>query len=167
MSTRIAPRSASVARILLVCLAACGLPRDAEHTLDRVRGHELRVGVTDRPPWVVVRDDRVSGIEPSLVSDLARELNAHTTFRKGSESELVEALHRGELDLVAGGLREDSPWRAKAALTKPYHTDGTGAKHVLAVRAGENAWLMKVERYLGSHRPPAPSVDGTASGARR
>src|SRR3954469_2133927 len=135
MSTRTSPRPRSIARVLFGCLiTACGLPRDAEHTLDRVRGHELRVGVTDPPPWGEGRDDRVSGIEPSLVSDLAGELHAHPTFRKGSEAELLEALHRGDLDLVAGGLHDDSPWSAKAALTKPYHTDSTGAKHVLAVR---------------------------------
>jgi hypothetical protein len=45
------------------------------------------------------------------------------------------------------------------ALTKPYHTDSaTGAKHVLAVRAGENAWLVHVETFLATHH-----ATGTAS----
>jgi membrane-bound lytic murein transglycosylase MltF len=168
MTTCVVPRPVWIARFLLVFLtAACGLPRDPEHTLDHVRGHELRVGVTDRPPWVEVHDDRVGGIEPSLISDLARQLGARPIFRKGSESELLDALHRGELDLVAGGLHDDSPWGAKAALTKPYHTDGTGVKHVLALRAGENAWLMEVERYLHRQRPPVSPVPSTGRGAGR
>jgi polar amino acid transport system substrate-binding protein len=135
---------------------ACGVPRDADHTLDRVRGRELRVGVTDHPPWVEVRDDRVSGVEPSLVNELARGLHARPTFRRGSESELMEALHRGELDLVAAGLHDGSPWKGRVALTKPYYTDSaTSEKHVLAVRAGENAWLVHVETFLTTHHSVA------------
>jgi ABC-type amino acid transport substrate-binding protein len=140
--------------------SGCGLPRDAEHTIDRVRGGVLRVGVTDRPPWVRLRTDSVTGIEPSLIADLARGLGARTSFRQGSESELLEALHRGELDLVAGGLQDDSPWRAKVALTKPFRTDSSGKGHVLAIRAGENAWLMHVEQYLDTHHVGAAVADG-------
>lgn len=139
---------------LLVAAAAvaCGMPRDADHTLERVRGRELRVGVTDHPPWVALHDTVVSGIEPSLVSDLAHGLRSRTAFRRGSESELLDALRRGELDLVAAGLDDESPWKGRVALTKPYRTDSTtGAKHVLAVRAGENAWLVHVEIFLAGH----------------
>jgi ABC-type amino acid transport substrate-binding protein len=143
---------------LLVAAAAigCGVPRDADHTLDRVRGRELRVGVTERAPWVELHDDVVSGVEPSLVSELAQGLHTRTTFRRGSESELLEALQRGELDLVAAGLTDGSPWKGHVALTKPYYTDSsTGEKHVLAVRAGENAWLVHLETFLAGHRPSA------------
>jgi membrane-bound lytic murein transglycosylase MltF len=149
------------ARLLFAAAAtACGLPRDAEHTLDRVRGSVVRVGVTDHPPWVQVKDDKVDGVEPSLITDLARGLGARPTFRHGSESELLEALHRGELDIVAAGLHDDSPWKAKVALTKPFRTDSAGARHVLALRAGENAWLVHVERYLDSHHPPIATAEG-------
>jgi ABC-type amino acid transport substrate-binding protein len=143
---------------LLVAAAAmaCGVPRDADHTLERVRGRELRVGVTDHPPWVELHDTLVSGVEPSLVRDLAVGLRTRAAFRRGSESQLLEALHRGELDLVAAGLNDGSPWKGHVALTKPYHTDtASGEKHVLADRAGENAWLVHVETFLATHRASA------------
>jgi membrane-bound lytic murein transglycosylase MltF len=140
-------------------VSGCGLPRDADSTLDRVRGRELRVGVTEHPPWVDLSDDRVGGVEPALVRELASELSTRPSFRRGSESELLEALHRGELDLVAGGLEESSPWKGHVALTKPYHTDTrTGAKRVLAVRAGENAWLVHVETFLAAHQVSAAAT---------
>jgi ABC-type amino acid transport substrate-binding protein len=150
---------AGIGAVLVVATAtACGVPRDADHTLDRVRGHELRVGVTDRPPWVELRGDTVRGVEPSLASELAHRLGSRTTFRRGSESELLKALHRGQLDLVAAGLDDTSPWKGRVALTKPYFTDvATGTKHVLAVRAGENAWLVHVETFL-STRPAAAAL---------
>lgn len=133
----------------LAALSSCGLPHDSDHTLDRVRGGALRVGVTEHAPWVTVRDDRMDGIEPRLIEELARELGARTVWRRGGESQLLEALHRRELDLVAGGLTADSPWKGQVAFTRPYFTDTTtGRARVLAVAPGENAFLVHVERFL-------------------
>lgn len=144
----------SIASVLGACcciaaLSGCGLPRDADHTLDRVRGGELRVGLSDHPPWVTTRDERMDGVELRLVADLARGLGARPVWRRGAESELLHALHRRELDIVAGGLTDDSPWKGQVALTRPHFTDTvTGRAHVLAVAPGENAFLVQVERFL-------------------
>ena len=129
---------------------ACGLPRDAEHTLDRVSGGTMRVGVVDHAPWARVSDRAVAGVEPSLVADLARELHARPAWRLGAESELLRALHDRQLDIVIGGLTADSPWKTEVALTRPYEGGGD-PKHVLAVAPGENAWLLRVERHLETH----------------
>jgi hypothetical protein len=129
--------------------AACSLPRDADGTLDRARHGVLRVGVTDHPPWDSVGGGRVGGVEPRMIDDLARRIDARPLFRSGSESELLEALERHELDIVAAGLHHDTPWDGRVALTRPYHTDTlTGKKYVLATPAGENAWLVQVEHFL-------------------
>jgi ABC-type amino acid transport substrate-binding protein len=134
---------------LVVLNLGCNLPRDADGTLDRVRGHVLRVGVVEHPPWVVMTGDTPSGIEPELVNRLARELGARPMYRRGSESELLEALERRELDLVLGGLRDDSPWRTRVALTRPYFTErDSSAGRVFAAAPGENGWLVHVERFL-------------------
>jgi polar amino acid transport system substrate-binding protein len=144
----------SVLRALFAgcCIAAlpgCGLPRDSDHTLDRVHGGELRVGVTEHAPWVTIHDGRIEGIEPRLIEELARGLGARPVWRRGAESEILEALHRRELDIVAGGLTDDSPWRGQVAFTHPYFTDtATGRAHVFAVSLGENAFLVHVERFL-------------------
>jgi polar amino acid transport system substrate-binding protein len=144
----------SIARAIRACcclaaLSSCGLPRDADHTLDRVRRGELRVGVSEHPPWTTFRDDRVDGIEPRLVADLARGLGARPVWRRGAESELLEALGRRELDIVVGGLTDASPWKGQVALTRPHFTDTlAGRAHVFAVSPGENAFLVHVERFL-------------------
>jgi ABC-type amino acid transport substrate-binding protein len=133
----------------VAALSSCELPRDADHTLDRVRGGELRVGVADHPPWVTIGDERMDGIEPRLVADLARGLGARPVWRRGAESELLDALQRRELDIVVGGLTNDSPWKGRVAFTRPHFTDTvTGRAHVLAVSPGENAFLVHVERFL-------------------
>jgi polar amino acid transport system substrate-binding protein len=133
----------------LCMLASCGLPRDSNHTLDHVRGGELRVGVSEHPPWVAIRQGRMDGIEPPLIEELARGLGARPVWRRGAESEILEALHRRELDIVAGGLTDDSPWKGQVAFTHPYFTDTTtGRARVFAVSSGENAFLVHVERFL-------------------
>jgi polar amino acid transport system substrate-binding protein len=134
---------------LVVALFACGLPRDADGTLDRVRDHELRVGISEHPPWTVFASESIGGIEPRLVSELASELHTRPIWRRGAESELLEALHKRELDLVVAGLTDDSPWTGKVAFTRPHFTDTVAQKrHVFAVVPGENAFLVRVERFL-------------------
>ena len=111
------------AALVALATAACGLPRDADGTLDRVRGGTMRVGVVDNPPWVVSAPDGVGGVEGAFVTALARELGARPEWVRRPESELLEALRERELDLVIGGLTSDLPWKHEVAFTKPYYTD--------------------------------------------
>lgn len=104
-----------------VLLAGCGIPRDTEGTLDRVRGGVLKVGVAENPPWTVVAGE-VSGAEPGLVRRLAGKLGARVEWHPGPESTLMAALEERQLDLVVGGLTDDVPWTDHAALTRPYAT---------------------------------------------
>jgi ABC-type amino acid transport substrate-binding protein len=130
--------------VLPVLLVACGLPRDAEGTLERVRGGTIRVGVADHDGWVHVDDAlRVQGCEAELVRGLAAELGAAIEWTPDGESALLEKLRDRELDLVIAGLVDETPWREDVALTRPYL-----GEHVLALPPGENAWLMAVDRFL-------------------
>lgn len=63
----------------------------------------------------------------------------------------MEALEHYELDLVAAGLTQRTPWCKAVALTTPYARPG-GAEHVLALPPGENAWLLHVEQFPHEHR---------------
>jgi polar amino acid transport system substrate-binding protein len=143
-------RKRAVSALLAAGLASCGIPRDADHTFDHVQNGVMRIGVVDHPPWAHASDSGVVGVEPALVADLARQLHARAEWRRGAESELLQALHERKLDIVVGGLTTDSPWKREVAFTDPYE-GGEHPKHVLAVAAGENAWLMRVEQYLEAH----------------
>lgn len=134
--------------LALFVAVGCGLPKDADGALDRIRNGTLRVGIAENPPWVVVNGAEVSGIEPQLVADIARHLHSQVKNVHGSETLLLEGLHRRELDVVIGGFTADSPWKRDVALTKPYHEDRNQRQHVLALPPGENAWLMEVEKFL-------------------
>ncbi|GAB2673043.1 transporter substrate-binding domain-containing protein [Thalassiella azotivora] len=145
--------------VLCVLLASgCSLtvPTDPEGTLDRVRGGVLRVGVSPNPPWTELPtgadDPRPLGREVELVEGFAEELDAEVRWTAGGEEDLFDQLERGHLDVVVGGLTSRSPWSSHAALTVPYvevpGRDGKPQGHVVAVRMGENAFLVRLERYL-------------------
>ena len=145
------------ARWLWLALAAgalaCGLPRDSEGTLDRVRGGELRVGVVGEEP---------PGPEAALVLELARELDARVVWVPGRAEELARAAERFEVDLLAGGWEAGSKLAVGLGVTRPFHTaegvvEAPGAeprkvRRVWLVPPGENAWLLYLDRFLVPRR---------------
>lgn len=143
------------AAMVIWALAGCGqaVPADPDHTLDRVRGGVLRVGVSPSEPWILWRgESEPAGREADLVRRFAKTLDARIEWSRGGEEALIGRLGRGELDLVVGGLTAETPWAEKAAITKPYLSapgpDGSTEKHVLAAPLGENAFLVTLERFL-------------------
>jgi len=145
----------AVAGALVAALAGCqGIPADPDGTLDEVTGGTLQVGVTHNPPWTDVMDAaNPSGSEVRLVEQWAADLDAEVSWTVGSESVLIDAMDRGELDLVIGGFRDDTPWMDRAALTAPYTEstgdDGAVEKHVMLAPLGENRFLVALETFLG------------------
>lgn len=137
--------SASVAALLL---AGCDLPKDPEGTLQEVRGGTLEVGILPGN-GEAERQDR------AIVAALAEALDAEPAFRAEDAHALFHALHEGQLDLVIGGLPSSTLFVAKAGLSReagPLYRPGEADKRVLAVRQGENAFLMEVNRAIQRHR---------------
>ena len=144
---------------VLICAAAVGLvgcgvqiPADPHGTLERVEGGTLRVGATELSPWVEMdAGGEPTGLEPELVTEFAETLDAEVQWATGSEAHLLDALERGEIDMVIGGFRDDTPWTDGGAVTRPYterRTEHGVEKHVMIVRMGENALLTELETFL-------------------
>ena len=149
-----------------VALSGCaGIPVDPEGTLERVSGGILRVGMSEHEPWTARDGGDRTGVEVDLVEEFAAELDAEIEWHDGGEEALIEQLHRGELDVVVGGLTEATPWVDSAALTRPYvvvtSPEGSPEPHVIAARRGENALLVALERFLMARETEgAERVDG-------
>ncbi|MGH2685851.1 MAG: transporter substrate-binding domain-containing protein [Actinomycetota bacterium] len=105
---------------LMLLPAACGIPRDPEGTLERVRGGVMRVGITANDPWTIAEGP--SGVEVALTEELAGDLDAEIDWVEGGHAELFSALEQRELDLVIGGFAADDPWGSKVTFTQPYFT---------------------------------------------
>jgi ABC-type amino acid transport substrate-binding protein len=61
-------------------------------------------------------------VEVELVERFAERLDAGITWTSGSETELIDALHERQLDLVIAGLHAKLPWKKEVAFTRPYYT---------------------------------------------
>jgi polar amino acid transport system substrate-binding protein len=141
--------------LLLAALTACGLPKDPDDTLERIEGGVMRVGVAYHAPWTVDSAGTPAGVEPALVRALARELKAEVSWVPGGESVLMPRLHERKLDLVIAGLDAKTAWAKKIGMTAPYYTVRYPEKRemIWAVATGENAWQMRVERFLRANEP--------------
>src|SRR5690606_26006009 len=105
----------------LLVLSGCRYPTDIEHSLEKIEGGVLDVGLTENPPWVIRTDEGPAGLEPEIIADLARQLGAKVHWHWDGESALLKALKEHQLDLVIGGLTQGSGLGKLAAPTKPYY----------------------------------------------
>lgn len=106
--------------LALAALASCDAPRDPGRTLERVRGHVLTVGAADDPPFLERDGEEAKGIEAELLHGFARSLGARVRWVWGPQEHQFDALHGMQVDIVAGGISAKTPWKSKAALTRPY-----------------------------------------------
>jgi polar amino acid transport system substrate-binding protein len=132
---------------LLLFAISCGTPRDPRDTLEHARGRVLRVGIAEDPPFVTREGTEPRGPDAERIRGFARSLGANVQWMWGSQENNLQALHDFDVDLVAGGIREKTPWKSKVAVTRPF--DG---ERVLAAPPGENAFMVALEKYLAAHR---------------
>jgi polar amino acid transport system substrate-binding protein len=137
---------------MAAALAGCDYPRDADGTLERVRGGVLRVGLTERAPFV----GPDGGIEPALIAAFARELDAKVQWLPAAESDLAHALDKRHIDVAIGGFTRDLAWKSRGAPTRPY----LQARLLVAARPGAEMPANK-DALAGrtvQHRPHRPDV---------
>ena len=160
--TRISSWLPALVTSAMLALTGCDvtIPVDPDGTLDRIRREQvLRAGASPRPGWVVVRSmtDDPTGREVDLVEGFAASLDAEVEWTVGGEEDLVTRLEDGSLDVVVGGLTDQNPFSADAAMTRPYlevEVQGTVEAHVMFVPMGENALQSALERWLDEVVPP-------------
>lgn len=153
------PRLRLAAGLIVVLSAAgCGIPRDPDDSLERVREEGvLHAGASHEPDLVELSaDGDPTGPEADLVRAYAEHLGVDVEWTVGSESTLVMGLEEDELDIAVAGFVDDSPWADAVAFTRPYTElpdgpNGEKRAHVIAVPMGENAMLSDLERWLDEH----------------
>lgn len=136
---------------LLCCvlLAGCdAFPKDPEKTLSRIQeSGRLTIGLVHNPPWVAIGAGK--GVEEKLVSGFARSLAVKPHWQVVDARQGFAMLDRGELDILIGGFLQSTPYK-KAGYTRPYliTKNDKPHRHVIAVRRGENRFLVTLEKFL-------------------
>ena len=143
-------------RILVALLAvslvasACGIPRDMRGTMEQARARgTVRAGAIAGAPDI--HSDAASGIAVEVVDGFAASLGLDTRWEVDSEHELMHRLEEGELDVVVGGVDRTTPWVKIVSLSRVMGPEADGP--VAAVRMGENAWLLSLDRWIEGNTP--------------
>jgi hypothetical protein len=131
-------------RLLILCLALGGcdaIPKDTSGTLERVRAdHVLRVGIIAGSGTGTCPDQ--SG---PFLSAVGRATGAEPRMTTGPAEPLLNALRRGELDIVLGEVAHDSPWATDVSIIAPLARCPDGVDYAAIARNGENRWVMLLE----------------------
>ncbi|CAA9266271.1 MAG: hypothetical protein AVDCRST_MAG42-3211 [uncultured Chthoniobacterales bacterium] len=151
---RLTGRSATIFAAVLLIAGCDRLPRDSAGALKKIESErQVRVGVAEHEPWVRWEGDRATGLEPELIEQWAQTLGARIVWRRDSVAELVKALHRREIDVLAAGLEETTPYAPEVAASQPYleapDREGKKTPRVIAATQGESALLFSLDRFLG------------------
>lgn len=136
-----------VTTVVSLLVVACGIPHDMENTTDAT----LQRG-SIRAAFIADGDSEAPhGVGPEFVEGFADELGVSTDWQVLSEPAAMEALQDGDLDIVAGGITRTNAWSRHVALSAPVRGEGAEAE-MIAVRKGENRWLLRLDRYIQMRR---------------
>ena len=136
---------------LLLSFSCTNLPRDPKETLRQLQSRPIRVGLVEHPPWVVRNGAEPAGVEVELIRNFASQLGTTVEWHSGGEQEQLEALEEYQLDVVIGGLTDQTPWSKYVGLTSPYFEEES-SKHVIAVPPGENGFVKRLDEFLYTKR---------------
>jgi ABC-type amino acid transport substrate-binding protein len=130
---------------LCALVSSCGLPKDTDGTLERVRAaREFRVGLILGGPRGAL-DPRAR----ALLERVGRAAGARPRLIGGDAEPLLARLEEGELDLVVGRFTKTTPWATLVSLTPPLATEKQGRTEIILAAAmanGENEWISLLER---------------------
>lgn len=89
------------------------------------RGRALRVGVAPTyPPVIFEQEGEIVGIEADLARGLGDRLGRRIVFERLAEAELLDALERGDIDVVMSGLSITPERAQRVAFVAPYMEAG-------------------------------------------
>jgi len=94
------------ALFLLVLAAAFTSNVLAGSMLDSIqKSGEIKVGVSILPPWVMLdKKGELIGFEIDIAKQLAKDIGVKAVFKQYQWKQMIPALTRGEIDIIASGL---------------------------------------------------------------
>lgn len=109
-----------------VCLALAALPSASAGTLDDVRARgTIKVGVSMFLPWTMTGKDGLIGFEVDVAREVASDLGLKAELVVVTWEDILPALERGEIDMIAAGLAVTAKRALAATLSRPYSSDGS------------------------------------------
>lgn len=87
----------------------------------------IRVGVAEFAPWTMkTPSGDLAGFEVDLASKLAKDIGVKPEFKVYDWEEIVSALQRGDIDIIAGGMAITPARALKVEFSRPTAESGIG-----------------------------------------
>lgn len=123
--------------ILLAIISCDNYPKDPRESLRTITNGNFIVGFTHDPPG--------EGVE--ITKAFARSVNATIKWEKGSQEVLFRKLKENKIHFLLSEISKETPWKEEVALTREIKTNNDKGM-IFALPPGENALLMKFEKFL-------------------
>lgn len=99
---------------------------DNDPLLPRIQSNgEIVVGVSMLPPWVMKnKKGELIGFEIDIAKQLATDLGVKVSFKQYQWKQLIPALKKGEIDIIASGLSITPKRALEISFSMPYASSG-------------------------------------------
>jgi polar amino acid transport system substrate-binding protein len=86
---------------------------------------EITVGISVLPPWVMKnKEGKYIGFEIDVANELARDMGVKLKFKEYQWDEMIPALKKGEIDIIASGLSITPKRSLEINFSAPYSSSG-------------------------------------------
>ena len=86
---------------------------------------EITIGVSILPPWVMKnKQGELIGFEIDIANQLARDMGVKVKFKQYQWNEMIPALNKGEVDIIASGLSITPKRALQVNFSNPYSSSG-------------------------------------------
>ena len=86
---------------------------------------EITVGVSILAPWVMEnKEGKLIGFEIDIANQLAKDLGVKVKFKRYQWNEMIPALKKGEIDIIASGLSITPKRALDINFSNPYSSSG-------------------------------------------
>jgi hypothetical protein len=96
-------------------------------------------------------------MDREIVQNLSAALGATPVYVRADAHKLIEDLKRGQLHVVIGGLPKSTPFSKEVGLSDrvgPLRGAREAEDRVIAVRPGENGFLLRLNEAIASATQP-------------
>ncbi|MFT3742549.1 MAG: transporter substrate-binding domain-containing protein [Gammaproteobacteria bacterium] len=83
----------------------------------------IEVGVIENFPWAYGEKAHYRGVEVTLIQAWSQQLGIKPVWHSLEREKALIALKNGILDVVIGGLTDDSPWKKEVTLTHCFYEE--------------------------------------------
>jgi len=115
------------ARALPVLLLLVFTPANADVLDDILERKTMRVGVAEFVPWTMrAESGDLIGNEIDVARKIAEDMGVEAAFRVYDWDDMIPALERGDIDIIAGGMAITPARALRVNFTRPLADSGVG-----------------------------------------